>query len=391
MEGDETPEAGEEPAEAILEASAAAGHDLSATQLTRLHQHLLIARPRQASRGAGGGRGTVTLYPPGTARLVAQICDLRRDEHRLDELGWLAWWHGLAVPDHLARDYLAAQVADIVKTKKELLSADGELTDKAQDVLDGAPDARLSQMPMRWARRRVGVENFDLFLEMLLMVFAGRTGEMTAEHFGLLEHGIGLDRARTDKLATTGGPWLDSDPRTDFEAIAERISPEALDKALGSASDGQLRAARDKAKALTAVVSGLGGVLRETGDRWSYGFAAFGAIFDDMLSTPAKQATCTLFLLSCLTADGSVGVDQIIGQSDQATLTARQHEAIKALRDAVPEVAAALPLKMLGKAISDPAYQEKVATRLAELRQTHAAEIDAFFAAHPEHRVSAGR
>jgi hypothetical protein len=390
VKGADAVEPVDETAESIIEAASAAGHDLSREQLIRLHQHGLVPRPHQVSRGAGGGRGKATVYPSGTTDLVLRICELRRSEHRLDELGWLAWWTGLPIPDRLARRYLAAQAADFLQTKGELFTDDGELADKALDALDASPDAQLDQLPMRWARRRVGTGEFDWFLDRLLMVVAGRTDELTSEDLGLLERGIGLDRARTDKLATTGAPWLDSDPRADFETIAERVAPEAIEKALNSASDEQLSRARDKAKAFAAVVSNLGSVLRETGDRWSYGFAAFGAIFDRMLSTPAQQAQFVLFLLSCVEADGSEGLEQIIAQNEQATLTLRSHEAIKALREAVPEVAAAIPLKTLGKAMSDATYQEKINARLGELRQAHGDEIDAFFAEQPEHRVSEG-
>jgi hypothetical protein len=44
----------------------------------------------------------------------------------------------------------------------------------------------------------------------------------------------------------------------------------------------------------------------------------------------------------------------------------------------------------IGRAIQDPNYQAKVQQELAEVRDTCAEKIDAFFAAHPEYRATEG-
>ena len=49
-----------------------------------------------------------------------------------------------------------------------------------------------------------------------------------ADHLALLGHGIGLDRARTDKLATIGSPSLDSDPGTTSRPSAGRSTRPCL-------------------------------------------------------------------------------------------------------------------------------------------------------------------
>jgi hypothetical protein len=266
------------------------------------------------------------------------------------------------------------------------LTTDGELTDFADDALDAARNIRIEQLPMSWTRRRVGANDFDLFLQSLLMVFAGRTVDLTDEAIAQMEHGLGLDRARTDTLANTGGPWLDSDPRADFEHIGERASLEGMEKALTSASDTDLRQARDNVKAFVPVVSQLGRVLRETNDRWSHGYAAFGPIFEYMLSSPEGQAQFVLYMLSNVAADGTEGLDVIIDQREGVERTAQVFEALKALRDEVPEVAKAIPLRMFGKATQTEAGQAKLIARIADLRATCGDEMDAFFARHPEHR-----
>lgn len=384
----DSPAAAAETAEAILQAVAGAGQDLSSTQLVRLHQHGLIARPAQVSRGEGGGRGKVTVYPAGTTDLVIGLCRLRQPGQSFDELGWSAWWNNLSVPDKLAHRYLQKLADGIVAVKERVLTAEGELTDEADEAIDAMREAQLENMPMRWVRRRVGTKDFDVFLARMADVLAGRVSDLDASELELLEHGIGMDRARTDRLAATGRPWLDSDPRQDFEAISQRVDPHSLAKAAGEISDEQLREARDKARAFVAVISGLGMIMRATGDRWSYGYAAFGAIFDDMCSTPRGQAQFMLFFLSCVAADGTEGIDQIISQAPQVAQAVRQFEAIKALREAVPEVGEAVSMQMLGRAMADAGYQAQLNAKFTELRKTCGEKIDQFFAAHPDYLTS---
>jgi hypothetical protein len=325
--------------------------------------------------------------------LVVRLAALKKAGYSLDDLGWAAWWDGLSVPDRLSRECLGTQAAAYSKDIAELVTDDGELTKKAEDALD-ASLGQLKQKPLRWIRRRVGLwrrrkdesveDGFDLFLQLLLMVGAGQTDWLQKEDLQLLDHGLGFDRARTDRVPITGAPWLDSDPRDNFEAISQRIDPTALAKALELASDEELRRTRDKAKVLLSMISSVGRMLQESGDRWSFGMAAHSAFLDDFVSSAKGQAFVTLFLLSCIEADGSEGVDAMVRQAPQVQQGFRDFEAVKALLEAVPEVADAVSLQMIIK--SSP---EKLAATFAELRKSHGDCIDAFFASNPE--LLAGR
>ena len=378
----------EESTEQVLKAAVGAGCPTSHDQLVRLHRFGIIPRPRQHSLGRG--KGTVTLYPAGTAELVIRAAQLK-GRFDLEEVAWTMWWDGLAVPNRLARSYLS-KVAEFFLTEwGELVDEHGDLTAKAEEFLDraGDPDTRIDSMPMRWARRRVGRKDFDLFLSFLLAVVAGRTAELPLEDLQLIERGMGIDRARTDVLATTGKPWLDGDIREDFDNIARLANPAAIAVALAEASDDDLRQLRDKTKAFCSFVSNMGSIVRETNDRWAFGFGGFGAIFDDMLSRPGSQALVLLLVLRVVQAGFAPGLDQNVANAPGAEQARRQHEAVIALREAVPEVADAVPLRWFGRAMSDPSYGPRILERIAELRLDDEvrARIDAFFEAHPEHRV----
>lgn len=379
----------EESTEEILKAARDAGWSTSHDQLVRLHQFGIIQRPRQ--RPLGRGKGTVTLYPVGTTALVIRATELKR-KFDLAEVAWTMWWEGLAVSDSLARSYLTKAAKSFIKQWGELVDEQGDLTAKAHDFLDraGAPETRIDSMPMRWARRRVGTDNFDPFLTLLLAVVAGRTADLPLEDLELIERGMGIDRARTDVLATTGNPWLDGDIREDFENIRRLANPADIATALTEASDEELRELRDKTKLFCSFVSNMGSVVRQTIDRWAFGFGGFGAFFDDMLKGPAGQALVLLLVVRVVQAGFAPGLDQNVSNAPGAEQTRRIQDAVIALREAVPEVADAVPLRWFGKAMSDVSYTARIQERIAELRQDDEVrtKIDAFFEAHPEYRVS---
>jgi hypothetical protein len=328
------------------------------------------------------------MYPSGTALLVIRATALKA-RFDLEEVAWTMWWEGLDVPDRLARSYLTKAAGFFVREWSALVDEQGNPTPKTEDILDRASDARIDWMPLRWVRRRVGTDDFDLFLSLLLGVMAGRTADLSLEHLQLIEHGMGIDRARTDVLATTGKPWLEGDIREDFENIGNLVNPVGIATALVEASDEQLRELRYKTQLFCSFVSNMGAIVRETIDRWAFGFGGFGAIFDDLLKRPASQAQMLLLVLRVVQAGFAPGLDQNVANAPGAEQARRAHDALIALREKVPEIAEAVPLRWIGKAMSDPSCNPRIQERIAELRQDDAvrAKIDAFFDAHPEYRV----
>lgn len=380
----------EESTELILKAATDAGVPTSHDQLVRLHRFGIIPRPRQ--QALGRGKGTVTLYPAGTSTLVIRATELKK-RFDLAEVAWTMWWEGLDIPDRLARAYLDKAAQSFVKEWGEIVDEHGELTEKAEDFLDraGDPKTRIDSVALGWARRRVGIDNFDEFLALLLAVVTGTAANLPLEDLQLLERGMGIDRARSDVLATTGKPWLDGDIREDFENIGRLANPDTVAAVITEVSDDQLRELRDKAKQFCSFVSDMGAVVRQTADRWAFGFGGFGAIFDDMQTKPATQAQMLLLVARVVQAGFAPGLDQNLANAPGAAQTRRAHDALVALRQAVPEVAEAVPLRWLGKAMSDSRYNQRIQERVVALRDDDVvrAKIEAFFDAHPEYRLSA--
>lgn len=65
-----------------------------------------------------------------------------------------------------------------------------------------------------------------------------------------------------------------------------------------------------------------------------------------------------------------------------------QIDLILRLREAFPAVGAAVPSSWFKRILEDPSVQEKINAAIAEVREDHADEIDAFFA--DKRGVSAG-
>lgn len=89
------PEIPDQTRDEVLAVAAEAGFAISSDQLARWHRGGLLPRPRQVSRGRG--RGTVTIYPRGTAEQVVALCEITANHRSLARAGFQLWWSGYPV------------------------------------------------------------------------------------------------------------------------------------------------------------------------------------------------------------------------------------------------------------------------------------------------------
>jgi len=99
---------GGETREQLLAAASAAGLAVSHAQLARWHRVGLLPRPQV--RSLGRGRGTVSLYPPGSGQRLVRVAQLHQRERRLTSVAWRLWWDDGGPAPAPARELLA-QVA----------------------------------------------------------------------------------------------------------------------------------------------------------------------------------------------------------------------------------------------------------------------------------------
>jgi hypothetical protein len=373
-----------EDADDLCALATAQGLTVDRNGLRRLHRAGVIERPRQYSRGALGSQ---TLYPPGTPTVLLEALEVHRKQRNLGTVAWAMWWRGLTRPELAARKRLTAFARKLIEIERRLVSAEGNLTEEAEDVLDRAGTARLSK-PLRQMRRRVGADRFDEVVQALFYVAAGQAAMLGPETLGQLEHAMGMDRARTDVLGSIHGPWLDGDVRQDMVTIGELASAEGLLGALEAASDEDLDGARDEALRFATGIADLAYGMRRTIDNWAYGMAGWGPGFEEMLADADGQAYLVLIWLRCRQFGLGTGMQTVLDSIGTHPQVREQIDLILQLREAVPAVGAAVPRSWFQKILEDPSVQEKINTAIAEIRKDHADEIDAFFA--EKRRESAG-
>lgn len=379
----------EESVEELIRRAVDAGEVVTKEQLRRWHREGLLSRPRQESRGR---KGSEVLYPAGTgAQLVALLALKRRYPKSLAKVGWGLWWLGYPVPDSRARTFMVDLLQRNAKLMSTLVTPDGELTEAFEDALDDAGDATLNSGTIRRARRRVGADEFPIFLELLLRVASGNTDMVKDEDLELLEHGMAIDKARTDKLPSTGKPWLGGDDiRTDFERIGSFSDPAAQLAALEAASDERLRQVREIVKVFLPTIINIGTVVGDLHGPRAFGYAAFAKDFAEQADAPESQAFFAVVILTLSAAGFDQGIEENTAQYIDSERNLARHETLAALREAVPELEPVISNRRLLAADKDPVKAEQLQRDIAEMRQDLGPEMDAFFeeyfAAHPRHR-----
>ena len=365
---------GEEAAEDIQGVAAQAGYGLTLSQLRRWHRAQIVGAPRQ--RGLGRARGTSTFYPAGTTERVLAICQIMKTHRSLRDVAWRLWWEGANVDDRIAREQLEDS-ARALRIDFEKFIDDAGPTAAAEDFLDQASDARLPSRPLRWARRRLGADNYDSFLDSLLSVAAGRADELNDADIEMLDRGLGFDSARTD-LLISGEPWLTGDARSDFVAIGGLFGPDRVEKGL-RIDNSELGLAREEAKDFLTVVSTTGKIVTAGFGRWGYGFGMIGAAMDEFADNLDGQRRFLLFWLSMRTPEFREGMQAIIGNVTKMKTAIDQLDIVRDLIAAVPAVGEAISIKDVVQSGFDLSKQTQLQKTVARVRQEHSEDIDQFF------------
>ena len=373
-------ERAEESAADLIARTKAGGYDVTMDQLTRWHRRGLLPKPRQVSLGR---KGSELRFPAGTSERLLELLRLKNLNRSLAKVGWGLWWGGYEVPDRLAREYITKLIQTNRRLLGQLVTEDGELTEKAHDALDKAT-GELPTGTVRRARRRVGKEDFEFFMQSLLLVAGGHTDLVKTEDLEMLEHGMAIDHARTDPLVSTGEPWLKGDVRVDFENIVNLNNSIFLLDMLDQSSDAALRQARDQAKAFMSVVINVGTMVQPAGAS-AFGYGAFAQDFSELSTQPDGQAYLTVGLLAAGRAGYQQGIDQTTSQLDQSEVGVRKHQIFLELRAAVPGLGSVITDHRLGASMKNAAANERLQADIRASRAAWGPEIDAFFAGHPEY------
>lgn len=195
---------GGETREQLLATATAAGLMVGPAQLSRWHRAGLLPRPQV--RSLGRGKGTVSVYPPGTGQRLVRVAQLHQRERRLTHVAWRLWWDDGGPLPTLVRELLA-QVAQRWEQEHarlaELLAAEeagdpGALAE--MDALYHQAEAGRIGRQLGQMRRNLGREGFSTVVRVLTEIMAGRfqgydraadTGSEDSQTAPLVERAMG--------------------------------------------------------------------------------------------------------------------------------------------------------------------------------------------------------
>ncbi len=290
-----------ETSEELLNLANAHGYDVTEHKLTRWRQAGLLRRPKQQSLGKG--RGTQTVYPPGTGKQLLALCEIHAEERRLLYVAWRLWWAGYEVSFELIRQFLGRFADKSDRDMRDLKDSEtGETSESALELLEQSPKARYGSKPLRRARKRVGSERFGTFMSMLFGVASGGfggfyedpTGDPKEDEWRILQRGFGLDRGSVYREEETGAK-----PADELEATLRQASSlfgeHSFGEALRIATDEDLLESRDRSRSMMIGMELIGALARQEPGSEAAKFSAMGDAVQEIGSQ--DEAVLVLYML----------------------------------------------------------------------------------------------
>jgi hypothetical protein len=380
-----------ESKEELLAAASNAGFEVSEAQLARWHRAGLLPRPQV--RSLGRGKGTESIYPPGSSQRLVRVAQVHVDEHRLANAAWRLWWEDGGPLTKSARRFLLKVASGLDKQRAHVVdlverdaAGDPDGVEEMDKLLNAMEHERLPQ-PLGQARRRSGTSQFPTVGRIILEIVADRFQDFdvdpeTGEDDGaLLERSWGLERARTDHLVAAG-PWLEGDLAPDLARLGHLVATNPMLE-LAQQSDAKLDAARIEAKEFLTTITVAARMFARMFDKDAFGYGMLGDLFS--LGEGKGQAMFFLGWL-LLRQDESLhdGMRQMAGLSDQAQAMQRLYEISEDLREEVPALSNALSPERLGAAQLTAEGSEQLREEIRTLANANRQEVDAVLARYPD-------
>lgn len=276
--------------EVLAAARAAVGFTPSEKQRKDWRAAGLLPGPlRQAGRGRG--RGSVTLYPPGTGALLAAICRHSRPKKPLAHVAMLVWWDGYRLPDEAKiREMLDQTLSDWEGLAAPWVDIDA-VAPEEWAKLDQQLGARLPPH-MRIVMKRAGKGPFRYIAATMLNMAAGGFD-------GFRPYGnASADEARADAIAALGvdqAQWVSRDITAQFSALSAVVKPATLREVLRDATDADLEQARDEVRDIVNLIDNVSRLAARLGGNGA--LTPFEHL-DGRSLTPGMLAGFVLFWLS---------------------------------------------------------------------------------------------
>jgi hypothetical protein len=314
---------------------------ISAAQLARWHRAGLLPRPRQ--RPLGRGRGTETIYPPGTSVQVVALCQIKAEEHRLDRVAFRLWWEGFAIEPDIIRNLLAAIMNRV----------DAELSQASLTVTTGTR----VESGARWSLGRTGVE---AMIAMTSHNASGTTAPVT-----MSGESVDARPPSLEDMATLTG-----------QALAAITRDSSVADLVAEASDDELIRARDRSRSMLALMQSAAAPMA-----WLYGKSGSAFRFlDRMIDNLAPSDNAGI--VAAMLAFAPLMRPETLAAIDSGTEPPLAHELrqILAIRDQVPGAADVLTPPAIRALLRDKEAASRYRPRITKFFEDHSEEIQSVLA-----------
>lgn len=367
-------------ADEVIEAARSAGFRVTHDQLRRWHLAGALPRPTQTSLGRPFG--TVTLYPAEAKRQVVRLCQLHRHEKRLSHIRWALWWEGYAIDTTVARSFLAYVAGDLDKTlsKVRWLLADD---DAANVLFEKSITTRISHALVRQVRKRVGRQRFPQVMDLILRVSIGSFSgyALYGDEQEVFEKGLGVDRARTDRMYLAP-PWL-QDSEEPLVRLSALLKNASFTSTLDGADDRELEEARGELRRFMTLMDGFGQATGHRFGRGAFGMILFG-VGKHLLGIEDYARQCLLWLHTRRSDDMQRGMAKILEAEPLVEGLIRSSEAMDVLAAEVPAFARLVTPSRMRAAARSSKTHEAHQRQLQAAYEANRDAVEAFKARHPD-------
>jgi hypothetical protein len=255
---------GEESREDVMQYARLSGHKITLAQLHRYQQERVIQGPRKIHLGYG--RGTRTVYPPGTSLQLRAACEATAKLSSFRRARWQLWWDGYVIEISRIRTLLSESI--------KRFSKQGRIPRESRRRLRDPEVTRLR----------------EIVTEMQNGKFHGFGAPTDPK---LISKALGFHPALLDRM-NADGFWPDVGTENLAKRFSEAVNMREIEKAFHAASDNELEAARNEVRALLSHTNQLALIVEKMGPsslgNW---FAKVGE------STISEQQEGLLFWLCC--------------------------------------------------------------------------------------------
>lgn len=350
----------------LLDLAAAQGHKITVNQLARWHRAGILPTPRQ--RSLGRGRGTETVYPPGTDVLFLAVCEARKHKRKLHHVAWALWWDRHDVPIEPVRAFMrktAARMDAVISGQKPL--------PEAEKIRRG----RLS-WPISGARKRVGRDRFPALLRYMLGILSNAPDNYIEPE--ILTRALGLKRAQKDRTIDAG-PLFGADLSESLDQLAPLLSGSTLVERLNSSSDLDLEKARNEFQSIASIFS----ITQQHAERlWGRGAFGLNSINQWLNQSAPQVQALTILLWPALTAKPvfAAGRDKILETRTKIDASEHDLEVLEKFRAEFPTAGRVFTHAALGAALKSKKKRDHLKAALRRFRKENRKQLDAFFDKH---------